>query len=398
MINSFNSKFFTKNRERLAGKLPDCLIVVTANCMMQKSADEPYQFRQDSSFWYLTGINEPDVVLVIDTKEGESTLLLPEQNQYQKEWDGEIDKIHLKKISGIDKFETRTNLEVILKRAKNAGLQICQLSPMPDRVEPYGFMSNPARKLLEQEINKIESKPKDVRLEMAKTRQIKQSEEIELIQKAIDITGESLDELKQNIQNYKNEAELQRDLLIKFLEKGSDGHMFDPIVASGKNSATIHYKQNNATIKKNELILMDVGAKTGMYGADISRTWSVGDPTKRQKDVFDAVLKVHKNSLSRYKPGMTLKEEQDNVNKDLSKEYKKLKISDRQLPNGISHFLGVDTHDAGDYRSPLEIGSVLTVEPGIYLPDEGIGVRIEDIVLITKNGAQILSSKIDQNL
>lgn len=398
MKNKFNAEFFTNNRSRLSKSLPNSLVVISANCMLQKSADEPYAFRQDSSFWYLTGISEPDLVLVINTAENQATLLLPEQNDYQKEWDGKLDMQLLGQISGISVFDYRSSLVSILKRAKSKSLQICQLNPAPERVEPYGFMSNPARRILEQEIKQIESKPKDIRLEMARVREIKQPAEIDAIRSAIDVTGEALAELKQDLEAYKTEKDFERALLIKFLEKGSDGHMFEPIVASGKNAAIIHYRQNDSEIKNNQLVLLDVGAKNGMYGADISRTWSAGTPTKRMKDVFDAVLEVHKQALSRYKPGIFLKEEQQRVNKDLAKQYKKLKIPEGQLPTGISHFLGVDTHDAGDYMAPLREGQILTVEPGIYLPDEGIGVRIEDNLLITKNGAEILSEKIDRNL
>jgi Xaa-Pro aminopeptidase len=394
-MNKFDKSFFNGNRLNLVNALPNSLLVVSANSMLQKSADIAFPFRQDSNFWYLTGILEPDLILLINTKSGKTTLFLPEKNSYQIEWDGELDKSELKQKSGIENFAYEKELTEYLRQAKNDKLQICYLAPLPKLVEPYGFYANPARQILETKIKIIEPNPKDIRLDLAKLRQIKQPIEIEAVRKAIEITNKSLNEIKSRLTEFKFESDVERELSIQFLQNGGDGHKFDPIIASGKNASIIHYKKNDSRIENNSLLLLDVGAKVGMFGADISRTWRVGKPSKRQNDVLKAVIDVQQKSIARIKPGVYLKEEQERVNKDLKKHFELLNIDFKPLPTGLSHFLGIDTHDAGDYSAPLTEGSIITIEPGIYLKAEGIGVRVEDNVLVTRNGSENLSAEID---
>lgn len=399
-MNTFSQDFFINNRIKLINEIPDCLIILSANSMLQYSADEPYPFRQDSSFWYFSGIEEPDAILVIDTSENESKLLLPTLNDYQNLWDGSYDKSEITKISGIKSVSSVDELSKIVKKAKNRKQKIGCLNPFEVIVEPYGFYSNPSRRSLESKIREFGAEPIDIRLEIARIRQQKQPIEIEAIQETINITQKSLENVKKQLSEYNTEQEIYRKLTIEFLKNGGDEHGFAPIIASGANAAIIHYKKNSATVKKNEMLLLDVGVKKQKYASDISRTWSIGKPTKRQKDIHKAVVDIQDYALSLLKPGVYLKDYQKDVEQMINQKMKKLDISnaDEKFPHGISHFLGLDIHDSGDYNSPITEGSVLTVEPGIYVPDEGIGVRIEDNVLVTKNGIEILSKNIPREL
>ena len=398
-MSRFNKQFFIGNRERLMQALPDSLIVMTANASLQQSADLAFPYRQDSNFWYLTGIAEPDLLLVMDTQNGSISLLLPEQNDYQIEWDGAIETSGYEESSGITLFETQAVLKELIKKAKKAGLRVCSLQPATERVEPYGFYSNPARKLLYELLSKNGVRdPQDIRVEIARLRQIKQTPELEVIQSAIDATGVVLADIKAGLKSLHTEKELERALTAGFYSAGTDGHAYEPIVASGKNASIIHYNKNNSKLARNQLVLLDVGAQVDGYAADISRTWIVGKPTKRQQEVWDAALELQEKAFSMLKPGVMLKEYQAEMELHAAKTLKKLGKPAKQFPHGFSHFLGLDVHDAGDYSAPLEAGSVITVEPGLYFPDESIGVRVEDNVLITKNGYLNLSAGIPKLL
>lgn len=397
-MNSFGAQFFKGNREQLMESLPNSLIVVAGHVGLQMSADTSYPFRQDSNFWYLAGINEPGLVLVIDTKKGETTLLIPEQNDYQKEWDGENKFAEFKTNSGVHNICERSDLSQILKGGKKRGLQICYNAPAPEVVEPYGFYSNPARRLVELEIKLVISEPKDVRIEIARLRQIKQLIEIEALQRAVDITGDTLAEVKQKLSQFKTEKELERAISSGFFTYGGDGHGYEPIVASGKNACVLHYNKNTDILHKNALTLLDVGALSDGYSADISRVWAIGTHTDKQKAVFEAVCALQDKAFSVLGPGVKLREYQKEMETYAFKALKKFGVKTDIYPHGFSHFLGLDVHDAGDYDAPLTPGSVITVEPGIYLSSEGIGVRIEDNILITEKGIKNLSIGIPRSL
>lgn len=389
---------FQKNRERLSKKLENHILVIAAHAQMQYSADVPYPFRQDSNFWYLTGINEPDLVLVIDTQKSESVILLPEQNDYQKLWDGENKAAQFTKTSGISKFDTIESLTKLLKQAKSESKTIGYLAPLPEIVEPYGFYANPARRRIESIIKAVEADPTDIRAEIARLRQIKQPNEIISIRSAVAVTAQALADVKKTLSDCQTEKDIERALSRGFYMDGADGHAFEPIIASGKNAATLHYNNNDAVIEQNALLLMDVGATHGGYAADISRVWSVGTPPKRQFEVYETLLDIQQKALSILKPGITIKEFQDKVEKYSKKKQKEIGIVSAGIPHGVSHHLGFDVHDAGDYHTPLSANMVITVEPGIYLPDEGIGVRIEDDVLMTSTGIEVISAGIPKDL
>jgi Xaa-Pro aminopeptidase len=237
---------------------------------------------------------------------------------------------------------------------------------------------------------------------------IKQPIELEAIQAAIDIT---LDTLKYclkstRLRKYGYENELEADISSGFRKHGADGHAFDPIVASGPRACTMHYFANNHAVAADELMLLDVGAQVEHYASDIARTVAIGPPSRRQQTVYEAVLEAEEYAFSLLRPGASLTEYEHQVEMFIGEKLRELNLLKtidskgvrQYFPHRTSHYLGLTAHDAGDYERPLEPGVVLAVETGIYIPEEGIGVRIEDNVVITENGYQNLSQKLPRIL
>lgn len=402
MMEIFTSDFFIGNRDRLQTELDSQLIVLSANGLLQRSADTTFAFRQDSNFWYLTGVDEPDFVLVIN---GSGTFLIaPKRDSHRDQWDGAIDKKALKALSGIDEIVEHhdgwNRLDKLLKKYK----KVHTIAPAEAYLDHFGFYANPARGALLTALQKHKKlEIVDIRKVIARQRQIKQPIELAAIQRAIDITARALARVQKRLPRYKNEREIAADLTHDFIHAGAHGHAYTPIIASGKHAATIHYIQNNRPVDPTKLLLLDVGAEVSGYSADITRTYAVSKPSKRQREVYRAVLEVHDTALELLKPGVDMKTYEQQIDKIMARQLKKLGLIDdvadkkklkKYYPHLTSHFLGLDTHDAADYQRPLEPGMVLTVEPGIYIPEENIGIRIEDDVLITENGVQNLSASL----
>jgi Xaa-Pro aminopeptidase len=237
---------------------------------------------------------------------------------------------------------------------------------------------------------------------------IKQPIELAAIRAAIDITIRTMKEsLKPaKLRKYAFEYEIEAELSRGFRRRGAVGHGFEPVVASGPRACTLHNVANNGGLSADELLIVDVGAEVGHYSADITRTFSLGSPSRRQQTVHAAVAEIQQFAFGLLKPGTTLKGYEQQVEQYMGEKLRELglvkTISHNEVrkfsPHATSHFLGLNVHDVGDYDRPLEPGVVLTVEPGIYIPREGIGVRIEDDVLITPGGIKILSDKLSRDL
>lgn len=409
MSDNFTSEFFAGNREKLrqlsASTAP---IVVTANGLLQRGGDSTYPFEQDASFWYLTGINDPDIILVLDKEQ--DYLIVPHRGASRVAFDGAVDETGLSHVSGIktvlDDQEGWDRLKNRLKRAK----QVATLPPAPAYVEAHGLYTNPARAMLSKRLQEINSNLEflDLSQQLARMRSVKQPVELAAIQAAIDITNVTLQEIIQpgNLSGYKYEYEVEADITRGFRRRGAQGHAFEPIVASGKRACTLHNVANNGRLTKNELLLMDVGAMVDHYAADITRTVSLSEPSRRQQAVYDAVLEAQNFAKALLKPGVLMKEYEEQIEQFMGEQLRKLGLIKsiehdqvrRFYPHATSHFLGLNVHDTGDYHSPLEAGMVLTVEPGIYIPEEAIGVRIEDDVLITEDGYRCLSDGLPRQL
>ncbi len=398
----FNKVFFSDNRQRILDAVNGGLIVLAANGLLQRSADTTFPFRQDSNFWYLTGVDEPDYVLVCSVEE--TFLIAPQRPEHRDMWDGAIDQRALKETSGIAQIMEHTEgwnkLDRMLKKAKKA----YTITPVEAYFDSFGFYANPARGALLTALKKHRTlELSDIRKPLARLRQYKQPAELAALREAIAITGATLASVQKKLHSYDYEYELAADITAGFMRRGAAGHAYLPIVAAGRNAATIHYIDNTGPLADGGFVLCDVGAEVKNYSADITRTFPLGGAaslTKREKQVYHAVERVQKHAFGLLKPGVKVREYEAKVDAQMAKELKALGLLDdesdkkklkKYYPHLASHFLGLDTHDAADYDLPLEPWMVLTVEPGIYIPEEGIGVRIEDDVLVTAGGIEVLS-------
>lgn len=404
------SDFFVRNRQRLYEVVHnDAPIVLTSHGQLQRSSDNVYSFQQDSSFWYLTGVEYPDVIFARDNQ-GEF-LILPSRGAVREAFDGAIDTEALTASTGIaditDEEAGWKRLEAALKAAR----QYATLAPPPPYFDTFGVYANPARAALATRIEAVcpGLTVQDVRQDVARLRMIKQPGELALLQQAIDITIETLQDVANTaaISAYRYEYQVEADITRGFRYRGAKGHGFDPIVAGGHNATTLHNVANHSPLGTDDLIVLDVGAEYGHYCADITRTVSMsGSPSERQQAVHRAVLDVQEYAYGILKPSIQLKEYEQQIEHFMGTRLIALGLIKKNehdevrkyYPHSTSHFLGIDPHDAGDYQAPLAAGTVLTVEPGIYIPEEGIGVRIEDDVLVTDDGIAVLTKELPKAL
>lgn len=387
-------EFFINNRKKLVNSLPKKgLIIVAGNGRLQRNSDSTYPFRQDSNFYYLTGIEEPCATLVIDTKQGESWVMLPLRTGVKAIFEGEIDIQQLRTASGIDEIITEAEG---LARLKKYHHDIAYM-PQSPKTRLDDMYTNPHRATIAKQIRSIVSATIDIREELSRLRSLKEAEEIELIDTAARITLDTIDLISSQFGLYKSESDIESALLSGFKAQGARGHAFSPIVASGSASCMLHYEANNKPISK-PVVLLDVGAEVSNYSADISRTLLLADES-RVSDIHSAVQEAQQTIIKQLKPGLTWQEYAEISDKEVGSQLLRLGLVKKgytkdqlrqYFPHAIGHFLGLDTHDAGVYSEPLEPNMVITTEPGIYIPDEGFGIRIEDDIQITKTGAKIL--------
>lgn len=405
------SSFFASNRRELRKRVvaeskDTSLIVITGNSLQQASADITHPFVQDSNFFYLTGLQEPGLVLVMDG--ADEYIIMPEHDAVRDAFDGAVETDALAKISGIRTFETsEVGWERLNKSLKSQSGPIGILQPLDQYIPHFIMFTSPSRQYLLDRLQKLQSDLSyvDTRKILAAMRMVKQPAEIKQIQVAIDHTVAAFDEIEAMLNEAKSEIDILQTLTqYKIAHQLDFG--YDPIIAGGKNAVTLHYNANNAALHKKDVLLFDIGLKQHGYSADISRTIALGTPTKRQQQVYDAVAKVQDEAFRLLKPGLVLKDYENLMETYMGERLIELGLIthiDREsvrkyYPHRTSHFLGVDLHDVGDYEAPLEPGVVLTVEPGIYIPEEGIGVRIEDNIVITKDGYDNLTKQLPRNL
>lgn len=408
MSEIFSAEFFAGNRERLrqlfTGTAP---IIISANGLLQRSGDNSFPFQQDPNFWYLTGLNYPNLLLVMD--KDKDYVVVPDRDEAITLFDGGLEFEAMARRSGIElvisEKEGRQLIERRLKRAKH----VATLAQTNDYFEHYSMYPNPARAHLLQRIK--ESNPAlellDLRTHLMKMRMIKQPQELMALQAAIDITTQTLHDVvrPKQLEKLTYEYELEAAIGNGFRKRGAKGHAFSPIVAGGSRACTIHYQENNHALGNDELIVIDVGAEFEGYNADITRTVIKGNANKRQQAVHDVVREVQAYEISLLKPGIEFVECEQQTRLFMGEKLRELgliktideKSIHRYWPHA-SHYLGLDVHDVGDYHVPMQAGMVLTVEPGLYIPEEGIGVRIEDDILITETGSRILSANLPTTL
>ncbi len=387
----FNTEFYKNNRQRLLDECGDALVIIAGNGLLQRVGDVNYSFRQDSNFLYLTGISEPDLLLVMHPKNNIEFIIEPDKDEIAVIFDGDSNADEIIQTSGIGPTMSESEGWAYIK--KHASAQKVYFN-LPSETKVRGLFTNPGRQAAFGRLNELSPNIEDVRPILASLRMIKQDQEIAALTKAVEITKSALKKVEAGIEANLNEKDLLRDLNMHFMQQGVT-HSFAPMVQGGNNATTLHYDKNNQKLQNNGAVLLDVGAEYEGYAADISRTYIKGS-NKRAQQVIDSVRTVQEKVIAQVRPGVTWKELSETSLKLITIELKNLgvindaKEAQTYFPHAIGHFLGLDVHDVGDYARALEAGMVITVEPGIYIPKEGIGVRIEDDILVTETGAKVL--------
>ncbi len=410
-----DSQLFISNRERLKSLLkPNSMVIVQSNDVLPTNADGTFGFRQNNDIFYLSGIDQEETVLILfpdfpDEKFRE-ILLVRETSEHIKVWEGEkLSKKQATEISGIEKVVWTSSLESVLRKLIFLADQVYLNLNEHDGGE-WSFESRERRFITEFKhkfpLHRIE------RLAplMHQLRVIKQPIEIDLIKKAIEITGKGFARMAKFLKPNVAEFELEAELTHEFLKNRSRGHAFAPILASGESACVLHYITNNNECKGDEVILMDFGAEYANYNADITRCLPVnGRFTTRQKEVYQSVLNVMKAAKKLLVVGNTMENLRKEVGKIMEIELIKLgllkqsevdsqnedaPLYKKYFPHGISHHLGLDVHDVGNRYEIFKAGMIFTCEPGIYISEEKLGIRLENDILITENGNEDLMTNI----
>lgn len=402
-----DSTLFVSNRRRLNSLLkPKSMVIVLSNDVIPTNADGTMGFRQNNDFFYLTGIDQEESILILfpdfPDENFREVLLLRETSEHIKIWEGErLTKTQASGISDIAKVIWTNSFESILRKLIFEADQVYLNLNEHDGAD-WKFQSRERRFVDEFRQKFPLHKVERLAPLMRQLRVIKQPIEIELIKRAIEISAKGFKRmakfLKPNVREYELEAELTHE----FLMNRSRGHAFHPIIASGANACVMHYITNNNICKDGEVILLDFGAEYANYNADVTRCLPVnGKFTPRQREVYQAVLKIMRISRNMIVKGNTMDKLRKDVGKVVESELIDLGLLsrhdvDRQdpdaplyrkyFPHGISHHLGLDVHDVGSRYETFKPGMVFTCEPGIYIPEEKLGIRLENDILITQRG------------
>ncbi|MBQ7307995.1 MAG: aminopeptidase P family protein [Clostridia bacterium] len=378
-------EYFTSNRERLFEKMEeDSFIIMYSGNEKHKSGDENFPFCVNKNFYYLTGLDKPEIYLVMTKTQSERKAKIFTPRFEKSAWVTPTYTIkQAQTISGVQDVEYIDKFEDVI---------------IPDGLEKYTDFKHIE---LYEKLNNKEAY-KDCYLMVAKLRAVKSDYEIRQIEKAISITRKGLIKLFENFSKCEYEYQAQALFEGEIKYNNSQDLAFSTICASGKNACTLHYSKNTDKLKKGDLLLLDLGAKYNHFSADISRTIPYRAKfNQTQKMFYNIVLNGQKLGLKLAKPGITIRDINQALVEYYFVELKKLKmvktIDDvkKYYMHSIGHSLGLDTHDEGLFRDePLVAGNVITMEPGLYIPEYNLGIRIEDDVLITETGNRVLSAKI----
>lgn len=398
-----NNTVYKNNREKLMKTIEDnSIVILFAGNAPKKSADEAYQFTPNRNFYYFTGIEEEEHIAVFTKINGEvkEYIYLKEIDEEMERWVGKSLRTNeASEISGIENAAYKDGFEVFLNRLFS-GVDEMNVYLDMER-DSFNSLNNIVGVFAKDLVRKYPFlRIKNVYPRIVPLRKVKTKEEIEEMQKAIKITIEGVNSLMKNAKAGMKEYELEAYFDFVCKKNGAKDFAFKTIAAAGKNAATLHYVDNNSEMKDGDLILFDLGAQWNYYNADITRTFPVnGKFTKRQKEVYEAVLRVNEECIKMLKPGVKFLEWNKQARDMIAEECIKLGLIDKKEDvtkyywHSIGHGLGLDTHDIDrpDRNTVFEEGMVWTVEPGIYIEEESIGIRIEDDVLITKDGSEVLT-------
>lgn len=402
---------YKKRREAYLNQINDQSIsLFFSGVSPQKSNDQHYHFSVNRNFYYLTGINQQNVVLmtVKGNKEAQSFLFIETIDPVKALWDGAgLSFEEASEVSGIDLANIKDILT--LKSVFNGLVST-------NRRAQYGQIESLYLDLERQSENSAITAAgsfstyiqntypyiniKTNQLVLAELRTIKDEQEINLVKKAVDITFKGLNRIMDTLRPDVHEYEIQAEYNY-VLNKHQTETSFDTIAASGKNATVLHYVANDSKILDNTLVLFDLGVDYKLYCSDVSRTFPAnGKFTKRQKEVYEVVLEANKKTIEWLKPGITMKEFNEYGKNVLIQGAKRIGLikEDAEINkyyyHSLGHYLGLDVHDVGNYSKAIPVGALITVEPGLYIAKEGIGIRIEDDIFVTKDGSINLTKKI----
>lgn len=400
-------QIFINNRQRFVERMkPNSIAIFVSNDEVPTNGDALFHFRQNSDLYWLSGIMQEDSMVVLfpdnpDPKFRE-VLVLVRPNELKEKWDGKrLRREEATAISGIQSIVWLDTLDAMLQTwvhlADNIYLDTNENDRKASllRTRDYRFVDEMRSRYPLHHYERAARLMKDLRA-------IKTPMEIEVVKKAIEITGNTFDRLLRFIKPGVMEYEIEAEILHSFLSQRASGQAYGSIIASGDRARTLHYVSNNQGCKDGELILMDFGADYGGYAADLTRTVPVnGKFSKRQAEVYNACLHLHNYAKSILKPGISILDYTDKVGEEATRQFVQIgllsegdvKNEDKDnrayrkyLYHGISHHLGIDVHDLGTRTEPIQAGMLFTIEPGIYIEEEQMGIRIENNFWITENG------------
>lgn len=410
-----NPEIFVQNRKRFIARMEkNAIAIFNSNDELPANGDALHRFKQNSDIIWLSGIEQEDSMIILfpdnpDPKFRE-VLVLVRPNELKEKWDGHRLRIEeAQAISGIQTIVWLDVLDGMLQPWIHLADTIYLNSNENDRkanlvpVRDYRFAREMKRRYPLHNYKRSAKILKDLR-------SIKTALEVEVMQKAMDITDQTFRRLLQKIKPGIMEYEIEAEIFHSFLSQRATGQAYGSIIASGDRARVLHYVENSRECKDGELILMDFGAEYGNYCADLTRTVPVnGKFSRRQKTVYNACLHLHHYAAGILKPGISIVDYTEKVGDEATVVFQKiglLKKSDiknedpenrayrKYLYHGISHHLGIDVHDLGTRTEPVKAGMVFTIEPGIYIEEEKMGVRIENNFWITKNGNKDLMKNI----
>lgn len=398
-----DSKIYKQNRENLMKSVKDNgAVILFAGKSLKKTADEVFPFSPNRNFLYLTGISEGDPILYIEkTKDGiKETLFINRYDEIRAKWMGEtISDEKATEVSAIEDIKYLDMFENYLhQRIANGKVETLYFDM--EKLTPDAEYLTGGKYAMEMAVEYPHIKIRNIYNELALLRQVKTEEELKEMEKAISITHKGIAEIMRNAKAGMMEYELEAEFDYVLKKSGVKDFAFKTILASGKNATVLHYSSNDSKIEDNSLVLLDLGAAWNNYSADISRTFPVsGKFTEEQRKFYDIVILAHNRVCEAIKPGIPFLRLNEIVKETYAEELIKVGlIKDaseviKYYFHGVSHHLGLDTHDVGPRDNMLKEGMVLTVEPGLYIPELNIGIRVEDDVLVTKDGSRILGEK-----
>lgn len=414
---SIDKELFVTNRKRLVKELkPKAVAVVNANDIMPTNSDGTMRFRQNSDLYYLTGVDQEESIVVLcpdfpDEKYRE-ILFLRETSDHIAVWEGhKLTKEEARQATGINtilwtsEFHKIFHTIMVMGDVENVYLNTNDHYRADSEVESREarFVKECMRKYPLHRYERLAPV-------LHRLRSVKSKFEIAQLQQACDITDKGFRRVLKFVKPGVTEYEIEAEYIHEFIRHGSRGFAYEPIIASGADSCVLHYIDNSKACKDGDVLLLDVGAEYGNYNADLTRTIPVnGKFTKRQKDVYNAVLRVMKEAFKMLRPGTLYYEYHREVQKIVESELIGLKLIDKKdiknqdknkplfskyFMHGTGHQLGLDVHDVGSMYHKMQVGQVWTVEPGIYIREEGLGIRIENNVVIQKSSVLDLMKNI----